>query len=358
MVLLKVLPIASLLALFSRPAHTFLAPHCTESLVSVTASATNFDLSSGSLPDVATVPVNGTFKVKLRFCEPTVHIRGRADTLQVVVHGLTYGRLYMDPDFEPDTYSWVRWAAAHGYPTLNMDRLGYGESDHPDPISIVQAPFDGAFMAQIIRLARAGRVAGAHRPFKKVVYVGHSFGSRVGNQVISTAPDVVDAAILTGYGHKIGNPGTAVYPPANEVDPARFGDLPSGYITSPDIQSRAAGFYGPEGTYDPAILAWDEAHKDTASAGEFAFLTQTKDGVVEVPAPNFKGDVFKVSGDSDLFVCTEPKCANLAKEGPNYPVARSYEFAVIPNAGHCLNMHYTAPLFYKTLLDWLNRHGY
>ncbi|KZV90281.1 alpha/beta-hydrolase [Exidia glandulosa HHB12029] len=264
----------------------------------------------------------------------------------------------MDPDFEPDTYSWVRWASAHGYATLNMDRLGYGESDHPDPATVIQPPFDAAFMAQIIRLGRAGRVAGAPGPFKKIVYVGHSFGSRVGNEVISTFPDLVDAAILTGYGHKIGNPGDVAFQPAKEVDPVRFGDLPSGYVTSVDAESRAAGFYGPQGTFDPAMLAYDEAHKDTASVGELAFLTGTKDGIVGRPAPDFKGDVFAVSGDSDLFVCTEPKCTNLASEEQFYPAARSFEFAVIPDAGHCLHLHFTAPILYNTTLDWLNRHGY
>ncbi|KZV80676.1 alpha/beta-hydrolase [Exidia glandulosa HHB12029] len=361
MVLFKALPIAPILAYLGRPAHTFPTPRCTESLASVTASATNFDLSSGSPPENATVPVTGTFNVKLRFCEPTVHVPGHADTLQILVHGLTYSHQYMDPDFEPDTYSWVHWASAHGYATLNMDRLGYGESDHPDPVTVVQNPFGSAFVAQIIRLARDGGVAGAHRPFKKIVYVGHSFGSGIGNEVISTVPDLIDGAILTGVScriHKIGDPGDAVFPPANEVDPVRFGDLPSGYVTSVDAQARAADFYGPEGTFDPAMLAFDEAHKDTAAFGEFASVTGTKDGIVGKPAPDFKGDVFTVAGDSDHFACTEPKCANLASEEQFYPAARSFEYAVIPNAGHCINLHFTAPILYEIALNWLDRHGY
>ncbi|KZV80674.1 alpha/beta-hydrolase [Exidia glandulosa HHB12029] len=357
MVLFNALPIVPLLVYLSRPAHTFPTPRCTESLASVTASATNFDLSSGSPPENATVPVTGTFRVKLRFCEPTVNVPGRADTLQILVHGSTYDHQYMDPDFEPDTYSWVRWASAHGYPTLNMDRLACGESDHPDPVTVVQNPFDGAFVAQIIRLARDGGVAGAHRPFKKIVYVGHSLGSIIGNEVISTVPDLIDAVILTGYGHKIGNPGDAVFLPANEVDPVRFGDLPSGYVTSVDAEARAS-FYGPEGTFDPAMLAFDEAHKDTVTFGELVSVTGTKDGIVGKPAPDFKGDVFTVAGDSDQFACTEPKCANLASEEQFYPAARSFEFAVIPDAGHCINLHLTAPILYKTALNWLDRHGY
>lgn len=105
-------------------ARSLLSPHCTESLANITASATNFDLSALTLPPNATIPVSGTFQVKLRFCEPTIAIPSRANTLQVLVHGATYNEQYMDSSFEPETYSYLRWAAQRGYPTLDMDRLG------------------------------------------------------------------------------------------------------------------------------------------------------------------------------------------------------------------------------------------
>ena len=49
----------------------------------------------------------------------------RAQTLQILVHGATYtGTSYWSFPFEPETYSYTRFAAAQGYPTLNYARLG------------------------------------------------------------------------------------------------------------------------------------------------------------------------------------------------------------------------------------------
>lgn len=101
-----------------------LRPRCTDSTATLNVSTTNFDLSSGTKSQYATVPISGIFNVHLRFCEPTLVVPSRSHTLQVLVHGATYNIKYNDPEFEPDTYSYVHRAAAQGYPTLNMDRLG------------------------------------------------------------------------------------------------------------------------------------------------------------------------------------------------------------------------------------------
>ena len=37
-----------------------------------------------------------------------------------------------------EQYSWVAAASKAGYPTLAIDRLGNGDSSHPDPLLTVQ----------------------------------------------------------------------------------------------------------------------------------------------------------------------------------------------------------------------------
>lgn len=82
---------------------------------------------------------------------------------------------------------------------LTSDNLaGYGLSDHPDGVAIVQQPFDAAILASIIRLARNGGVPGSGRRFRTIVYVGHSYGSRILNQLLTIEPDLVDAAVFSG----------------------------------------------------------------------------------------------------------------------------------------------------------------
>ncbi|KZV85194.1 alpha/beta-hydrolase [Exidia glandulosa HHB12029] len=332
------------------------APQCTESLVPITASATNFDLSSGSAPPNATLPVSGTFDIHLRLCAPTVPVPSRARTLQVLIHGASCNEEYWDSTFKPETYSYVRHAAAQGYWTLNFARLGDGESARPDGIDIVQVPFEVALVSEIIKLARAGRLPGEHSSFEKVVILGHSFGSITLNNIVATAPDLVDAAIFTGFAHTFGptDPITvAKFGPARDIDP-RFADLPPAYLTTLNASTRAAAFYGAPDSYEPDALAWDEAHKDTTTTGEVL----TFQGGAAAEAPSFTGDVFTINGDADGIFCTKPGCANLADEAKFYPAARSAEFAVIPGAGHSVNFHIAAPAAYGAIQRWLNEHGY
>lgn len=109
--------------------------------------------------------------------------------------------------------------------------------------------------------------------------------------------------------------------PANAIDPARFADLPAGYMTTANASSRAASLYGPPGTFDPDIVLYDEANKDVATLGEF--LTQA---VPAVAAPEFVGDVLTVNGETDLVFCPQPHCENIKEEAKFYPAARSVEY--------------------------------
>lgn len=329
-------------------------PHCTDTLVPITASGTNFNLSSGTRPDNATVPVAGTFRIQLRFCEPALH--SRRDAIQVLVHGLTYNTEYWDPQSK-EISNYVHFAAAQGFATLNVARLGYARSDHPDGVAVVQLPYDASVMASIIKLAREGGIPGTRgRSFRRVIYVGHSYGSRILSQLIATEPGVVDAAVFSGFGHTTFTNVTVVaaLAPADNIDPTRFRSLPPTYVTSVNASTRQAAFYGAQGTFSTTALAFDEAHKDTATRGELLSSGAS-------PAPDFSGDVLTINGDADIIFCAPTpvqNCGNLAQEGQFYPSARSVEFAVVPSSGHSLNFHHTAPIFFRAVHSWLTRRGY
>jgi hypothetical protein len=57
-------------------------------------------------------------------------------SVQVLVHGATYGHSYWDFTFQPDMYSYVKYMTNAGYATFNFDRIGIGVSDHP-PAALV-----------------------------------------------------------------------------------------------------------------------------------------------------------------------------------------------------------------------------
>lgn len=87
-----------------------------------------------------------------------------------------------------------------GYPTLSIDRLGAGESDRPDPINIVQASLQTNINHVIVQMLRSGTVPNTGDiKFEKVIFVGGSYGSILGNVQALQYPDDVDSYILTAY---------------------------------------------------------------------------------------------------------------------------------------------------------------
>jgi hypothetical protein len=92
------------------------APTCTNVTLSIAASANNYLLPSESaLPftdpsllintvildaqEAITYPVSGTYTIKARFCQPETFVASHANTLQLLVHGVTYDRNYWQEIF-------------------------------------------------------------------------------------------------------------------------------------------------------------------------------------------------------------------------------------------------------------------
>lgn len=323
---------------------------CVSTLLPLQLSSTNFDLADPTFN--TTYPVAGTFKIEAQLCPPTANASAHNDTLLIAFPGSTYGTEYWNFSFQPETYSFVRYANARGFSVLNVARIGAGKSDHPDPERVLQVGLQVAAEVELVRLARAGNLGFGGKKFSKVVALGHSLSSTILNGVLNAAPDVLDGAILTGYGHVL--PAPTVFPgvPAASTGLARFAGLPDGYLTTTTEGRRA--FHGPDGTFDPAVLAYDEAHKDLVSQGEWSTIPH-----FVAPAPRFAGDVLVANGLQDAFACDESTgCAEIARERESYPGARSFESAVIPNSGHDISLALVAPKFFEIVVSWLERHGF
>src|SRR5687767_13775936 len=85
---------------------------------------------------------------------------GGAQSSQPVVHvlisGATYGPSTWDLPYQPERYSYVRAMNEAGIATLNVTRLGMGDSSHPDS-SEVNAPSQIFIYQQLIDALRGGR---------------------------------------------------------------------------------------------------------------------------------------------------------------------------------------------------------
>ena len=174
--------------------------------------------------------IQGTYEIETTLCFPINETNAEeVQTVQVLTYGIGLDKSYWD--IAPG-YSYVDAAATAGYATLAYNRLGVGQSDHPDPIQVVQAPLDVEILHGIVQVLRAGKIAS--KVFKHVIGVGHSYGSIVQIAQNAKYPDDVDAAVLTSFVNDLAYLPTTVLANnpsiASTNNPAKFGNLPTGYL--------------------------------------------------------------------------------------------------------------------------------
>jgi pimeloyl-ACP methyl ester carboxylesterase len=280
------------------------------------------------------------------------HAAGPALGLQILVHGYTYDHYYWDFPYRPEQYSYVRFAAASGFDTLDVDRLGVGLSGHP-PSELLTVQSDADVLHQLVGQARLGFFGGT--PPKKVLLAGHSYGGDVVKAEAATYADV-DGVILTDSLHVV-NPDISdefaglVQDPrtvprlAAEVPP----DDPL-YFTLTDDSRR---FFYDRSLADPAVIATDIAHKETF--GLYELITQSTanqlTGQITVP-------VLLVVGEHDQLYCgpRATDCSSaasvLAAESRYYGPGACLRAFVLPRAGHSVNLHRDGLLWFAAASAW------
>jgi alpha-beta hydrolase superfamily lysophospholipase len=285
--------------------------------------------------------------------------RGRNEpgTVQLLVHGATYNHLYWNLPYGSGYYSYVDAATAGGYATFDVDRVGDGSSSRP-PSSELDLNAGAVALHDAVTALRAGAVDG--HAFQNVIMVGHSVGSAVAWIEAARYHDV-NAVIITGLLHALG-PNVAelfadLYPAADDPRFAGAG-LDSGYLTTLP-GTRESLFYDPA-SVNPAVIAADEANKDTTTPAELAAGA----AVLALPPaqqPSFQISVpvLEVVGADDNFFCvgvTAYNCASPASvqafEAQYYSPAAHLKVVVIPETGHDLALSTTTPLTDAVMLAW------
>lgn len=276
-------------------------------------------------------------------------------TVQLLVSGFTYDHLYWDSPIDPAKYSYVDAMNKAGYATLNIDRIGTGNSGHPPALN-VNVDSNAYVVHEIIGKLRAGTIGGVS--FPKVIVVGHSLGSVITMTEAGKYHDV-DGVVLSGISHNIVTTNVAVLFATTEptqLDPVLSKqNLPLGYVsTEPGIR-KSDFYYTP--TADPAVIAYDEAHKSTGTLGELATIPDMYAWSLSITAP-----VLLIDGQRDQIVCgplgssspCDAPVSYLTTERAFYPVAKSFTPEIVPDTGHDLTLHETAPQFFGDVQQWAN----
>ena len=171
-------------------------------------------------------------------------------------------------------------------------------------------------------MLRNGTFPGVKHAFKKIVHVGHSFGSAQTYALVNLYPTISDGIILTGFsmnGSFVGyfaSGGNFVL--ANKNQPFRFGSIDyasaesvlniygltdyvagleiatpvpyvNGYMTNANIDSQQYLFFLP-GFFDPGLLLFGENSKQPVTQGELLTL-----GAL-TPTNNYAGPVMVFTG--------------------------------------------------------------
>ncbi len=299
-----------------------------------------------------TQDVSGTY------CEPRSWASGPHE-VDVLTPGATYNRLYWNWPVDPGLYSYVDKTLAAGRATFDYDRIGTGASSHPfsGEITIYTEAY---VLHHIVTWLRDTLGYG------EVNLVGHSLGSVISVQEAGSYHDV-NRVVLTGLLqvpdvgiHFVTTLASLLYPAAQDPQFARS-HLGVGYLTTIP-GDRAADFYS--ASADPAVVGYDEAHKDVVPVTDLATLATTW----AVPAGRNIADsitapVLVVIGEQDAIFCTDPPVLDcgqlpelLATEAPYFTSAASLTVDQIADTGHDVALHPTADQSFSLINGWIGDH--
>jgi len=251
--------------------------------------------------------------------------------LVFAIHGGGYRRVYWDPPFAAEDYSFARWFTERGKAVLTIDMLGMGDSSKPEPES--KLSFEAVAAAHADALAQV--VARFDQPVN-VTGVGHSMG---GMMVIAQAGmhQGMDRVAVLGWANE------PMILSDTDVETLQAGLIPSGYLATPRENMRKL-FYWPDVPL-PLIEADEAAASKTPVTLGRASLTP---GIVHDAAAAINVPVAVVQ--SEIDTSPEPE-----KELAYFKNSPAVELQTLPDAAHCQNFAGNRAEHWASLDDWISR---
>lgn len=241
--------------------------------------------------------------------------------LLVLIHGATYGKWMWDIP----GYSWINhFVADLGYPVLTIDRLGYGESSHPNGDLLTPR-------CQVYTLKQVLRQVSDFLGQRPIIWVGHSMGALLGN-MIAGETDLFDGLISIGFLH-----GQQV-----SAGPSLLVYMAGDYISWTD-EERSTAFYYMQGA-DPEIIDYDNQRAEPMPRG--AIWSGIKPDLLVLGRINLP--VLLASGQYDALW----EEIDLAAEADLFTNASVTTF-VQENAGHTNLLHQSNLTLFDEIENWL-----
>ncbi|KAI6855232.1 hypothetical protein KC343_g2306 [Hortaea werneckii] len=306
--------------------------------------------------------MSGVFNIHAQLCLPFKPTERTADLVQIASHGAHYDSRYWDVQLDPEERSWVNTALREGYGILTYDRLGAGQSDHPDAYRVVQAELELDILRSLTQMTRNGtfhRAMGAkvEAPLR-TIHVGHSFGSFLTSAFIARFPELSDAAIITGYiaTEFLGSVGTACWSPQYAAKARAGFDGGPGYVLNQKSGIQNLFFAGdPHTAFTEELLDYGDQTKQPVPVGELASSYE----LVGLPAPEYTGPIHFMLAEFDFFICGGDckGLTNRTQMGLVYPKSSAIEVDIQPNTGHAFPLHNNASSGFQVSFDFLRRNA-
>ncbi|OQN96481.1 hypothetical protein B0A48_17537 [Cryoendolithus antarcticus] len=313
-----------------------------------------------------------TFKIHAQLCVPKAR-SPRGDILQLATHGVHYDSRYWDSAYQPEQHSYVDASLKAGYSIFTYDRLGVGQSDHPDAYTVVQGAIELEILRQLTLMARNGSLYDAAKrvqtknkvqlqaPAKpdKVIHIGHSFGSVLTSSFLANYAKLSDGAIITGYllGLDLASAGSTSWSLEYAATANPPYDRGSGYVVAKNDGIQNVFFGGNITTaYTPALFEYGNAIKQPVPIGEIASSWR----ILNNFAPNFTKPIQFLLPEKDFYIC-RGDCVGLTNatdlRATTYPNASAIEVVIQPNTGHALPLHNNATAGFQLTFDFLKSNG-
>lgn len=266
------------------------------------------------------------------------------------LHGLELGEWFWR--IPVDGFDHVTELAESGHVSVTIDRLGYGESDHPaGKQSCVGS--QATIAHQIVQQLRAGSYSGEMHPaFSRVALAGHSLGGSIA-QVEAFSFKDVDAVAILSYAD-VALSASAVFTALSWGPVCVQGGQPSGmgapgyaYFTASQADYRK-NFLA---AAPPAVLAYGDTRRAINPCGDLQSAVPSAAFSV-LKAKQIKVPVLLLMGDKDLVFDS----ARLPLQAVLYGGPTTTK--VIPGATHGLTADATAAEFRGALEEWLVSQGF
>ena len=246
--------------------------------------------------------------------------------LLVLVHGATYGKWMWDVP----GYSWIDFFVAQlGYPVLAIDRLGYGDSSHPNGYTLIPR-------RQVNSLKQVLCQVRQENGLRQIIWIGHSMGALLGNMIAGKS-DLVDGLITIGWVH--GQEVLTTQPLLSMLT-----NFKNDYITWTN-EERTAAFYFLEGA-DQEIVDYDNSHAFPMPRGSLLAIFDPDCFVLS----NIDIPVFLASGEYDAIWVD----IDLDSEANLFENASITTF-LQSEAGHTNLLHISNQSFLYEISNWLEK---